>query len=192
MVKIETERLVIREFAPEDAAGLHVIFGDSETMKNCEPAYDFEKTQAFLKDFCIGKKGALAVAMKDTGRLIGYLLCKPLGEDENEDVYEIGWIFNRTYWRQGLAFEACSALRGYAFEALHAHKLTAEAIDPVKSVGLMEKLGMVREGVQRSHTGDNRGGWADLYLYGMLREDWEHVKLTERKEHDYARKETEI
>ncbi len=59
----------------------------------------------------------------------------------------------------------------YAFQELHAHKVMAEAIDGVKSVALMEKLGMKREGVQRSHTGDNRGGWADFYLYGLLAEE---------------------
>lgn len=68
----------------------------------------------------------------------------------------------------------------------------AGATGPVKPVGRMEKLGMVREGVPRGHTGDNPGGWADLYLYGMLRQDWEHVTLTERKEHDYACEKAEI
>ena len=36
---IETQRMVIRDFTPEDAADLHDIFGDDETMENCEPAY---------------------------------------------------------------------------------------------------------------------------------------------------------
>lgn len=165
---IETERLVVRPFTPDDAGALHEIFGDPETMRNCEPAYDFQKTRRFLEDFCIGRQSALAAVRKETNKLIGYILFNPMGEDEHEDVYEIGWIFNRQYWRQGYAFEGCKAVVDYAFETLHAHKLFAEAIDPVKSVGLMEKLGMVREGVQRSHTRDNSGGWADLYLYGML------------------------
>lgn len=169
---IETERLKIRCFTPDDAKDLHEIFGDPETMLNCEPAYDMEKTKKFLQEFCIERNGALAATLKASGKLIGYILFKSQGEDECEDVYEIGWIFNRGYWRQGYAYEACSAVVRYAFEELHAHKLMAEAIDPVKSVGLMEKLGMVREGVQRSHTGDNRGSWADLYLYGLLRDEY--------------------
>ena len=48
----------------------------------------------------------------------------------------------------------------------------AETIDPVKSVGLMKKLGMQQEGVQRSQTKNRQGQWTDLYLYGLLREDW--------------------
>ena len=42
---IETPRMIIRDFVPEDAADLHEIFGDDETMENCEPAYDFDKAQ---------------------------------------------------------------------------------------------------------------------------------------------------
>ena len=97
---LETERLIIRDFTPEDASALHEIFGDAETMANCEPAYTFEKTRKFLEEFCIGRKGAAAAVRKEDGRLIGYILFKALGEDDREDVYEIGWIFNRAYWRR--------------------------------------------------------------------------------------------
>ena len=37
---IETERMFIRDFTRSDAADLHDIFSDDETMENCEPAYD--------------------------------------------------------------------------------------------------------------------------------------------------------
>ena len=50
---IETPRMIIRDFTPEDAADLHEIFGDDETMENCELAYDFDKTEKFLISFCI-------------------------------------------------------------------------------------------------------------------------------------------
>ena len=60
----------------------------------------------------------------------------------------------------------------YAFSELNAHKVFAEAIDAVKSVGLMKKLGMQLEGIQRSQTKDLQGNWVDLYFYGLLEEDW--------------------
>ena len=67
-------------------------------------------------------------------------------------------------------------LRDHAFQTLQAHKLFAETVDAVKSIGLMEKLGMVPEGVQRQQTRDSGGAWADLYFYGLLREDWNKDK----------------
>ena len=164
---IETGRLIVREFSPDDGNDLHEILGDAETMKYCEPAYCFDQTQKFLEEFCIGRKGALAVVLKDSKKVIGYILFKPW----DGSVYEIGWIFHKNYWRQGYAYEACSALIDCGFQEWNIHKVVAETIDGQKSVWLMEKLGMKREGVQRSQTKDSDGNWADLYLYGLLRED---------------------
>ena len=167
-MRIETERMIIRDFTPEDANDLHEIFGDDETMANCEPAYDLAKTQEFLASFCIGRRGAVAAVHRDSGKMMGYILFNEF----DPGVYEMGWIFNRRYWRQGYAYEACRAMIDHAFGVLNTHKVFAEAIDGVKSVGLMKKLGMQLEGVQRSQTQDNGGNWADLYFYGLLEDDW--------------------
>jgi len=161
---IETERMVVRDFKQDDVCDLHEILGDAETMKNCEPAYPFEKTRKFLEEFCIEKKGAVAAVLKNSNKIIGYILFNPL----EEAVYEIGWIFNKKYWRQGYAYEACSELIAYGFREMNIHKVVAETIDVRKSIGLMEKLGMKREGVQRSQTKDNFGNHTVLYLYGKL------------------------
>lgn len=166
---IETPRTIVREFSMDDAADLQAIFGDGEVMANVEPPYDLEKTKDFLQSFCIDRGGALACQHKGSGRVIGYILFNAL----EEDVYEMGWIFNRQFWRQGYAYEACSALMEHAFDVLGAHKIFAEAIDGVKSVGLMKKLGMRAEGVQRQQTRDNEGNWCDLYFYGVLREEYD-------------------
>ena len=171
-MNIETPRMIIRHFTPEDAADLHEIFGDDEIMKNCKPAYDFDKTKDFLSSFCIGRNGAVAAVHKESGKMMGYILFN----EADEGVFEMGWIFNRRYWRQGYAYESCKAVIDYAFRELKAHKIFAEAIDTVKSVSLMQKLGMQLEGIQRSQTKDNHGNWADLYFYGLLEDDWRNVK----------------
>lgn len=165
---IETERMIIRNFLPEDAFDLQEILGDDETMENCEPAYSFEKTKDFLDSFCIDRGGAVAAVHKGSGKLIGYILFN----EQTDGVYEMGWFFNRNFWRQGYAYESCKALIDYSFDKLNAHKVFAETIDAVKSEGLMKKLGMQLEGVQRSQTKDNHGNRADLYLYGLLKDDW--------------------
>ena len=100
--------------------------------------------------------------------MMGYILFKR----QDEGVYEMGWIYNRQFWRRGYAYESCKAVIDYAFSELNAHKVFAEAIDAVKSVGLMQKLGMQLEGIQRSQTKDLHGNWADLYFYGLLEADW--------------------
>lgn len=164
---LQTDRLILRKFEITDFDDLHQIFGDREVMLNVETPYSKEKTMDFLTKFCIGRNGALACVLKESGKVIGYILFK----EYEADVYEIGWIFNKDYWRQGFAYEGCKALVSYAFSNLKVHKLFAEAIDVIKSVSLMEKLGMVREGVLRKQTLDLDGDWVDLYIYGLLESD---------------------
>ena len=165
-MQIETERLLIRDYTMDDAGDLYEILGDAEVMKNCEPAYSFEKTTDFLSDFCIEKRGAAAAVHKKSGKMIGYLLFHPFGEG----VYEIGWFFNRKFWRQGYAYEASRALIEHAFRRLGAHKIFAETIDGVKSVGLMKKLGMQPEDGQSGRKTDSGGNRTELYEYVILRD----------------------
>ncbi len=170
MKEIETHRMVVRGFTMDDLYDLYEIFGDAETMKNCEPTYTLDQTRDFLQSFCIEKQSALAAVHKSTGKTIGYILFREF----DEGVYEIGWIFHRSFWRQGYAYEACKAVIDHAFAEQNAHKFFAEAIDGVKSVGLMKKLGMTLEGIQKSQTKDLDGNWADLYFYGILRDEYDH------------------
>ncbi len=168
-MNLETQRLRIREFVPGDAQDLYEILGDAETMACSEPPYSFRRTQAFLEDFCIRRKAALAAVEKESGKVIGYLLFKAL----EEGVYELGWFFNRSCWRRGYAYEACSAVKEYAFTRLCARKIVAETIDKERSVPLMEKLGMKREGSEQVR--DPAGNRAELYLYGIVGEDGERI-----------------
>lgn len=167
---IETERCIIRYFQEDDFRDFHEIFSDPVVMENTEPPYDEAKSRAFLEGFCIRDKKALALEHKAERKVFGYIL---FSDRLQKDVYEIGWIFNRNYWRQGFAYEAMSAVVDFAFRQLHAHKLFAEAIDTVKSVGLMKKLGMVFEGRQIEQLKDQNGEWRDLYYYGLLAEQYE-------------------
>ena len=168
---LETERLILREFTVDDLNDLHEIFGDEEVMKNCEPVYDIAKTEEFLNEFCINNdpKMAFAAVLKENGKLIGYVLFKSIDEPE---IFEIGFFFNKEYWRKGYAYEIGERLIRYGFEDLKLHKISAEAIDVEKSVSLMKKLGMKLEGIQRKHTKSNEGKWCDLYWYAILGEDY--------------------
>ena len=155
---LDTPRLTIRNFTPEDAADLQEILGDAQTMKYSEPPYDLEKTKQFLSAFCIERGGGVAAVHVETNKVIGYILFSQIQPEE----YELGWFFNRQFWRKGYAFEACHAVIEYAFDVLGAKKVFSETIDGVKSVALMEKLGMEREEIQP----DPEHGW-QWYVYAI-------------------------
>jgi len=155
----------------DDLQDLHEIFSDPEAMKNTEPPYSIERTTSFLKEFCVNSdsKSAYAVVLKETDKVIGYILFMPIDEPE---IFETGWIINKDYWQQGYAFEICTELIRHGFEDMGLHKICAEAIDDEKSVSLMKKLDMQFEGVQRKHSRNNDGDWCDLHRYAILAEDY--------------------
>ena len=97
---IETPRMIVRDFQMDDVKDLQEILGDDETMKHSEPAYSPDKTTDFLQKFCIEKKAAVAAVHKENNKMIGYILFK----ESEKKVYEIGWFFNRNYWRQGYTY----------------------------------------------------------------------------------------
>ena len=168
---LETERMILRNFAIEDLNDFHEIFSDPTVMENTEPPYDLEKSKEFLTNFCIERKppGGFAAVLKETGKVIGYVLFKSI---DYAEIYEIGWIFNKDYWRKGYAAEICSKLVQHGFEDMQLHKICAEATDADKSVPLMKKLGMNQEGVHRKackHYGEE---WRDLHWYAILAEDY--------------------
>lgn len=168
-MRLETERLVIREFAMDDLPALWDIFRDGEAMEFMAPMTR-EETEGFLRSFCVERTppGAYAAQLRD-GALAGYLL---FNQVDAPGIYELGWVLRRDCWGKGLAREASMALLEYAFTALGAHKVIAQTEDTVRAVPLLERLGMAREGIFRRHALGRDGIWKDVYWYGLLREEY--------------------
>jgi ribosomal-protein-alanine N-acetyltransferase len=92
--------------------------------------------------------------------------------DQANQTAELGYGVARPYWGRGIATEAARATIDYAFSELTVAKIWAR-VDPrnVGSVRVLEKLGMLPEGLLRSHV-IRRGERADRAYYGLLREEW--------------------
>ena len=168
-MRLETDRLVIRNFAMDDLPALWDIFRDGEVMEHMAPMTR-EGTEEFLRSFCVERTppGAFAAQLRG-GALAGYVLFNPV---DAPGIYELGWVFRRDCWGKGLAREASAALLDHAFTALDAHKVTAQTEDTARAVPLLERLGLRREGVFRRHGLGRDGTWKDIYWYGLLREEY--------------------
>lgn len=166
---LETERLIVRDFAMDDLPALWDIFRDKETMEFMAPLTE-QGTEELLRAFCVERTppGAFAAQLRGGG-LAGWLL---FNQADGPGIYELGWVLRRDCWGKGLAGEASRALLGYAFSTLDAHKVFAQTEDTRRAVPLLERLGMVREGVQRRHALGRDGTWKDIYWYGLLREEY--------------------
>ncbi len=86
---------------------------------------------------------------------------------------ELGYALAKQNWGKGLTVEAARAVVGWGFERYSVHKVIAyAALANRQSWRVMEKLGMTREGVKRSHSKIG-GEYVDWVDYGVLREKWE-------------------
>jgi len=169
-VLVETDRLLLRNLKSEDAADLLGALGDPEVMRYVEPAYDLDKTTAFIKKYGLcSPPSVFALVEKSSQKVIGHVVFHGIGDKE---IYELGWILNKGYWGKGYACEISKALLEYGFTELALHKVVAETVDPDKVLRLMRRLGMTLEGVQRRQARRPDGEWADIYWCGILREDW--------------------
>lgn len=133
---LETERLYLREMNQRDFVALCKILQDDETMYAYEGAFSDEETQEWLdRQISRYRKwgfGLWAVILKETDEMIGQCgLTMQLWK--NEEVLEIGYLFNRMYWHRGYALEAAEACKEYAFEVLKAEEVCSIIRDTNRS-----------------------------------------------------------
>jgi len=99
---LETTRLLLREMTQGDYSALAAILQDEQTMYAYEGAFDDAETQGWLDRAISGYKergfGLWAVVLKSNGEMIGDCGIA-LTNVEGEYVPEIGYHFNRAYWR---------------------------------------------------------------------------------------------
>lgn len=123
---LETERLYLREMKQDDFQSLCKILQDADVMYAYEGAFNDAEVQDWL-DRQISRYqkwnfGLWAVILKETDEMIGQcgLTMQPWKEEE---VLEIGYLFERIHWHKGYATEAARACKKYAFEILKADEV---------------------------------------------------------------------
>jgi ribosomal-protein-alanine N-acetyltransferase len=143
---LETERLLLRKFTPEDLGKLIETRSDEEVIKylggkNLQNPEAIEKRLQFYFD-CYEKFGFGMCAMiwKKSGEMIGWSGLQPL-EDTGET--EVGYGMIKEFWGKGIGFECASAWLKYGFETADLERIVAVA-SPENSASwrIMEKCGM--------------------------------------------------
>ncbi len=145
-VIIETPRLILREFVPEDLAGLYSLYEESDTTflqplsENREE--ELEKLKSYIH-YIYGFYGfgLWAVCLKENGRLIGRcgLQVEFIGDQGD---YELGYMISGKYQGKGYAKEAVRAILSYADEELEAPRVLLRIDDAnLTSWHFAEKMG---------------------------------------------------
>ena len=176
LIKIDTERTLIRIVGPQDLPDLLEINSSDEVTqyvpyKTWVTAAD---SQAWLERMEKLQAGGdtlqLVIVARDSEQVIG--ACLLFGFDQVSSRAEIGYVLGRRHWGKGLMSEAIRAVVRFVFAELELRRLEA-TVDPRNhaSMKLLEQLGFAPEGTRRQRV-LMKGHLVDQRLYGYLREDW--------------------
>ncbi len=158
MFQIETERLLIRPWTPDDRSTFAALTLDPEVMEYIHaglPYSEEELDEWFSRQarqiaehgLCMG-----ALIERSTERLIGISGTQPLGTTGD---LEVGWILRRDTWGRGYATEAGGAAIKHVLETVGRSRVVAiihPDNEPSKRVA--SRLGMEYE---RRYTGAELG-----------------------------------
>lgn len=177
-MRLETERLLLRDWEPEDAVELYRHASDPQVGPAAGwPAHkSVAESRSIILDV-LAVPNTYAIVLKKTGLPVGSVGLKTgPGTDltDRTDECELGYWIGSTYWGQGLVPEAAQALLRHAFEDLGMQAVWCAYYDGnTKSRRVQEKLGFsfhhTSECVEVPLLGETRTGHVNL----LTRRDWE-------------------
>jgi RimJ/RimL family protein N-acetyltransferase len=152
--RLETERLILREFRKQDLDDFAATMAAPEVVRHLaiEPlSREDSLRRIFLAagQWPIIGMGMWAVELKGSGRVVGHLGFFDMERDMQPSLIglpEMGWIFDPSVHGQGIAREACEAALAWADRELGPVAIPAIiGPDNHASMRLAERLGFVRE-----------------------------------------------
>ena len=165
MLSLETSRLTIRSFRPDDWQELQemsIRYQATEAAKHEAPwPTSAEGVKGMAAWFASGD-GYLAVCLKSTGKLIGLVAIDRRPEQEGR-VHNLGYVFHPDYHGQGYAVESCRAAMAQVFGPLAADGILTGTRDTnVPSVKLLKRLGLREKGIVQGEYSISREEWLGL------------------------------
>ncbi len=172
-----SERLALRELREADAPAIAAGAGDRRVAKyliQVPSPYPVSLARRWVAGrrewWELGRGVTLAVTRRDEpDRLLGTVSLRRYPRDRRA---ELGYWLAVPAWGQGIATEAVRALVDFGFRELVLARIYAQVIAGNQaSIRVLEKLGMVHEGIKRQHV---RKGHRlhDIVLFGLLRSEW--------------------
>ena len=175
--RLETDRLILRQFKIEDAEDMHNNWTtDAEVTRflTWSPHPDIEFTKGLLENW-IGKYSEptwynWAIELKETGEVVGNISVVKL--NERIEAADIGYCMGKAWWGKGIMPEALRAVIAYLFEKVGLNRVAAcHDVNNPKSGRVMQKAGMTREGVLRAARRNNQG-ICDEVWYSILKSEF--------------------
>ena len=175
--RLETERLILRRFIPEDAAPAfrNWVADDDVTRFLTWPTHkDISVTERVIGMWIENYKDPAfyqwAIVPKDINEPIGTI--SVVGINNSVESANIGYCIGKKWWHRGIVSEAFREVIRFLFYEVELRKIEARhAPENPNSGGVMRKCGLTYEGTLRKAILCN-AGITDLCMYSILREEY--------------------
>ena len=174
--KIGTERLLLRPFDPADAescirnwaADPAVYRHVSQKPQTLEQVRDWLSTAG--EAYGNSETWYWAIVEKASGEVIGEIFVDDFSS--RNGWCELDWKIGSSFWQKGYATEAAAAVARHLLDEVGFHRIQAKCcVENPSSERVMQKIGMVKEGVLRGYFYTKDGRWCDVVLYALLSSD---------------------
>ena len=171
--RLETERLILREYRPEDFEAFASFMADPDVMRYLHGsplarADAWRMMAAAIGHWVLRGYGTWAVERKSDHAFIGRIgLINP----EGWPGLEVGWTLGKPYWGQGYATEAARASLRYAFLTQPVDRVIS-CIDPgnAPSQAVARRLGETKGPAQQIVIG---GQTFTCDIWSITRAEWD-------------------
>jgi RimJ/RimL family protein N-acetyltransferase len=174
---LETERLTLRPLRDADAAAVAAGAGDrrvAQFLIQVPSPYPVALARRWVRSriewWELGRGVTLAITERAApDLLLGTVSLRRFARDRRA---ELGYWLSSAVWKRGYATEACRAAIDFGFRECELARIYAQVLAGNRaSMRVLEKLGMVNEGVKRQHV-VKAHRLHDVVLYGLLRDEW--------------------
>lgn len=174
-MKIETERLFLREMTPEDFGALYAVLADSDIMRHYPYTFDDTRVRNWINKnierYRVFGFGLWAVCLKTTGEMIGD--CGLTMQNIDGTILpEIGYHIAKVHQRKGYAKEAAQAVRNWTFTSTPfgtVYSYMKKANTPSSATARANGMTLVREFI------DDEG--EQTVVYAVTRDEWQKQKM---------------
>jgi [ribosomal protein S5]-alanine N-acetyltransferase len=148
---IETERLILRDLLPSDAAKMFKLDSNPDVHKflGNRPIQKIEQAEEVIKivrqQYLDNGIGRWATIEKSSGDFIGWSGLKfvTITENHHTNFYDVGYRFMPKYWGKGYATESAKAALEYAFKIMKVNEVIGTCHEEnIASRRALEKCGL--------------------------------------------------
>lgn len=172
---LETKRLILRDFQPQDLSDFYAYAKDPAVglPAGWKPHESLEESRVILAGF-IREQEVWALEDRETGRVIGSVGLHQDRRRQNGDARMLGYVLAQGYWGRGLMPEAVQKVLAYGFERMEL-QLISVCHYPFndRSRRVIEKCGFVYEGTLRRAFRRFDGAVLDEICHSITREEYQ-------------------